>query len=245
MNFSERVQKYEYKLNDTDDQIIEYISNNKEEVVNSSIQVLAKNNFTVPNSIVRLTKKLDYEGFSHFKMQLKQELENTNDKDETLMNYMKKTADLIDEEQLEKISKVIFRAKKVACFAVGDTAPFGESVSRRFKNMGVNISFYHYRHEIIEEIKTGLGSNDVVILLSISGQTQQVIEVAEIAKEKQLTIVSATHFSKNKLVELADYKVYCYSPKRKIGIHDMEVKSTLIFAIENLSEYYYRYTQRV
>lgn len=29
MNFDERVKIHEYKLNDTDDQIIEYIKNNK------------------------------------------------------------------------------------------------------------------------------------------------------------------------------------------------------------------------
>ena len=41
MNFEERVHQYEYKLNDTEDQIIEYIVKNKADVINLSIQALA------------------------------------------------------------------------------------------------------------------------------------------------------------------------------------------------------------
>lgn len=40
MRFEERVHKYEYKLNDTDDQIIDYILQYKEDVTGQSIQVL-------------------------------------------------------------------------------------------------------------------------------------------------------------------------------------------------------------
>lgn len=56
MQFQERIQKYEYKLNDTDDQIIEYIINHKQEITNISIQTLTSRLYTVPNTIVRLSK---------------------------------------------------------------------------------------------------------------------------------------------------------------------------------------------
>lgn len=62
MRFEERVHKYEYKLNDTDDQIIDYILQYKEDVTGQSIQVLASQAYTVPNTITRLSKKLGYDG---------------------------------------------------------------------------------------------------------------------------------------------------------------------------------------
>ncbi|XOS93558.1 MurR/RpiR family transcriptional regulator [Brevibacillus laterosporus] len=74
MLFEEQIKKYEYKLNDTDEQIIEYILKNKEEAVNLSIQNLAAKHFTVPNTITRLSKKLGYEGYSQMKISLKEEI---------------------------------------------------------------------------------------------------------------------------------------------------------------------------
>ncbi|MEW5569892.1 hypothetical protein [Rossellomorea marisflavi] len=49
MRFDERTHKFEYKLNDTDDQIIDYIKERHAEFVTQSIQTIAANVFTVPN----------------------------------------------------------------------------------------------------------------------------------------------------------------------------------------------------
>ncbi|NFI04217.1 hypothetical protein FC959_07335 [Clostridium botulinum] len=57
VNFEDRVLLNELKFTDTDDQIIEYIRENKEKILNQSIQETAEELFTVPNTIVRLSKK--------------------------------------------------------------------------------------------------------------------------------------------------------------------------------------------
>jgi DNA-binding MurR/RpiR family transcriptional regulator len=51
-----------------DDQIVEFIIKNKKDVVNLSIQSLAANLFTVPHTIIRLSRKLGYDGYSHLKI---------------------------------------------------------------------------------------------------------------------------------------------------------------------------------
>jgi hypothetical protein len=70
MTFEERVQLNEDKLNDTDDQIVEYIRKNREEIGDISIQAMAKALYTVPNTIVRFAKKLGYRGFAEMKAAL-------------------------------------------------------------------------------------------------------------------------------------------------------------------------------
>lgn len=67
MQFQERIQKYEYKLNDTDDQIIEYIINHKQEITNISIQTLASRLYTVPNTIYAYPKNLAMMAFPTWK----------------------------------------------------------------------------------------------------------------------------------------------------------------------------------
>ena len=56
MLFEDRVHKFEYKLNDTDDQIVEYIREHTQDIVHMSIQYLASQLFTVPNTITRFVK---------------------------------------------------------------------------------------------------------------------------------------------------------------------------------------------
>ena len=56
MKFEERVQLNEDKLNDTDDQIVDYIRKNREGIGDISIQAMAEALYTVPNTIVRFAK---------------------------------------------------------------------------------------------------------------------------------------------------------------------------------------------
>ncbi|UOK56677.1 hypothetical protein MGI18_17850 [Bacillus sp. OVS6] len=114
MYFEDRVRKFEYKLNDTDDQIIDYIVKNRKQVVNASIQSLAANLFTVPNTIIRFSKKLGYDGYAHLKNSLKEELHSDHEKQEDSLQYnLKTTFDLIDIDIIEKVSKMIYEAKRV------------------------------------------------------------------------------------------------------------------------------------
>lgn len=226
MRLEERIKKYEYKLNETDEQIIEYIVINKEEVAGTTLKKLATQTFTVPNTIVRLAKKLDYESFSHFKLQLKEELCNQEKSQDALFDSVAKTMELLDEDCLDKVCKALAKSRKVACFAVGDTAPFGRALSRYLKNLGVKSSFYPYRNEIEEELK----NSEIVFLLSLSGETKQVIEIAQAAKSLGIKVFSMTHFSENSLSKLADIRLYCFSPNEK--------KTPLMFLIEYLINYY-------
>ena len=245
MIFEDRIQKFDYRLNDTDEQIVEYILKNKEEVKKISIQVLAKNVYTVPNTIIRLSKKLGYDGFSHLKANLREELELEGKDENNIYEYVKKTFELMDEQKLNEISKLFHKSRQIFCYGIGDTVPFGESMVRRFKNMRAPMSFYHHRHEIIEDILGASPKKDLLVLISVSGESQQILEVAKLAKEKKIHIISLTHFNKSSLGSLADTNLFFYSPERRIGIHDMEAKTPLMLSIELLGEHYLNYINNI
>lgn len=109
LQFQERIQKYEYKLNDTDDQIVDFILNNKEEVVGFSIKYLAAKLFTVPNTITRLSKKLGFDGYSQMKNSLKEEMnsQSISTEEDSLTYNIHKTIGLIDRNTLSLTTKLI------------------------------------------------------------------------------------------------------------------------------------------
>jgi DNA-binding MurR/RpiR family transcriptional regulator len=238
--FEERVRKFEYKLNDTDDQIIEYILQNKEEAVTLSIQYLAAKLFTVPNTITRLSKKLGYDGFSQMKNSLKEEIHTKQEPIEDSLTFnINKTIGLIDQDKLAMVSKIIEEAQRVLFFAVGDTAPLCEIMVKNLKVVGKYAEYYFHRHDMVHELNH-LEERDVLFLISVSGETPQVLDMAELAKQKGARIISLTHFGRNTLQQLAEVNLYCYSPDKKFNDYNITDKTPVMLVLRALAEFYWK-----
>lgn len=240
MLFEERIQKFEYKLNDTDDQIIGYIVKNKREVVNLSIQSLAANLFTVPNTITRLSKKLGYDGYSQLKNSIKEEIhvKEEGQADDLHLN-IHKTFNLVDMDKIAMVSKIIYDAKHVLFFGVGDSAPFCEMMVKNLKVVGKHSEFYIHRHEVVHEINQ-LKEGNVLFLISLSGETPQVLEMAELGKSNGLTLISLTHFNRNSLQKVANVNLYCYAPKKILNGYNVTDKTPIMMVLRILSEHYWK-----
>ncbi|WHY86040.1 MurR/RpiR family transcriptional regulator [Neobacillus novalis] len=239
IQFEERVHKFEYKLNDTDDQIIEYIVNNKKDFVNQSIQSLAASLFTVPNTITRLSKKLGYDGFSHLKNSIKEELESTKTAAEDGSYYfIQKTFELSDAELIETVAKMIHDAKHVLFFGVGDSADFCEMMVRNLRVVGKTSEHYIHRHEMLHMLDQ-MNKNDILFLISLSGETTQILEMAERAKQRETPIISLTHFTRNSLQEAAAVNLYCYAPKKIKNGYNITDRTPVMVVLQALSQYYW------
>ncbi len=240
MLFKERIQKYEYKLNDTDDQIIEYILENTAEVTGMSIQSLAKRMYTVPNTIMRLSKKLGYDGFSHLKSSLKDEMtQGKTAVENTSYHYIQKTFELLDEEILMVTAKLIKDAKYVLFFGAGDNADFCNMMVKNLRVVGKTAYFFIHRHENLHLIKE-MGERDVLFLISLSGKTSQVLEMAEEAKKRNVQIITLTHFNRNPLQKLADYKLYCYAPYQELNGYNITDHTPVMIVLQALSQKFWK-----
>lgn len=239
MHFEERVHKFEYKLNDTDDQIVEYIEKNKQDFVNQSIQSIAASLYTVPNTITRLSKKLGYDGFSHLKSSIKEELESTKTPGEdSSYSFIQKTFELIDMERIETAAKMLHESKHVLFFGVGDSADFCEMMARNLRVVGKTTEHYIHRHEMLHMLEK-MNQQDLLFLISLSGETPQVLEMAEKAKQREIPIISLTHFTRNSLQEAAAINLYCYAPKKTLNGYNITDRTPVMIVIQTLSQFYW------
>ena len=234
MDIRDRAHKYEYKLNDTDDQIIDYLVKNMEFVITVSIQALAKELYTVPNTITRLSKKLGYDGFSHLKNSLKEELRTDRTQGDSVQNNISRTLKLVDNEIIEKIVQRLCHSQRIYIYGVGDTLPFCEILSTHIKIGGMSTEHFLHRHDAIYAINHAK-PQDLVILISVSGETKGILEVMKLAKEKGVSVVSITHFSKNSLERQANYRLFFYSPKKKLENYNVSDKTPIMLIIQLLS----------
>lgn len=235
MKLQDRAHKYEYKLNDTDDQIITFMLEHKQQVIGISIQMLAEQLFTVPNTITRLSKKLGYDGFSQLKNSLKEEVQvEVEPQDFSVAYHMKRTLELVDEERLNKVAEQLHKSRRIYIFGVGDTLPFCEILTTHLKIGGKAAEYFLHRHDGIYAINHAK-SQDVLILLSMSGETEQVLEMAKLAKEKGVLVISLTHFSRNTLHQQADISLFFYSPKKKLENYNVSDKTPMMLTLQVLS----------
>lgn len=240
MNFEDRVKLYEYKLNDTDDQIIDYIRANKKEVMTISIQKLSQKLFTVPNTIVRLSRKLGYEGFSELKLALKTEQETNSIPNTELPDSIKKTYQVMDMNTIDKVCKKFQEAKNIYFYGIGDSVSFCEMMAKNLRCVGKKTEFFTHRHDLIYNAEN-IKPKDVVFVISVTGETNQIIEATNIAKERGAYIISITHFCKNSLVNLADISLYCWACKQKLNNYDITDRIGIMIVLRKLSEHFWKF----
>jgi DNA-binding MurR/RpiR family transcriptional regulator len=238
MKFEERVQLHADRLNDTDDQIVDYIRQNRDRIGDISIQAMAETLYTVPNTIVRFAKKLGYRGFAEMKAALT--LENREEEAPRLpvTGVIQKTYELLDSKSILQAVRKIHRASRVFFYGVGDSAPFCEMMAKHLRCVGKRADFFTQRHEMLYQ-SDRCSEKDLVFVISASGETRQVLEAVAAAKQKGAYVISLTHLSRNSLVEMADFHLYCWAPKQVLNKYEITDRTSLYIVLRMVSEQYW------
>ena len=244
MKFKDRVLLNELKFNDTDDQIIEYIRDNKELVIKQSIQKTAEKLYTVPNSIVRLAKKMGYEGFSQMKFELKQELEDKENAPSTIIKReispnIFRTLELINDDLIETVVKKIQNARKVYFLGMGDSIYFCEMFSKNLRCVGKRSDFFQHRHDMMYSAMN-CQPKDIFFAISISGESREVIEASEQAHARGAIVISITHLSESTLSKLADINLFIWAPAENKNGYNSTDRVGMMILIREISEVFWR-----
>ena len=179
----------------------------KDEIIYMSITELAMRLGVSEATILRFCRKIDYRGFQDFKLSLSQETGGGNAADES--DYMKnivydmtdaimETYKALDAKQCSDVAKLIISSRKICIFGVGNSS----IAPAMFK---------------VKLARTNLNAEDLLILISVSGATKDIINLAEIAKKNGTPIVVITNYNKSPLAKYADY---LFLTCRKEGVYE-------------------------
>ena len=184
-----------------------------EEIIYLSISDLASRLEVADATLVRFCKKLGYNGFQDFKLQLSHEvgmMDRSND-DGTVNRVARQMIDAIGEtsraidykEYLEIADKMI-KSGKICAFGVGNSSITAMEISNVLARIGIMVSYSadpHLQAMIASNMKKG----DTVILISVSGSTKDIIDVAALAKKNGVNIVVITCYDHSPLAKYADH----------------------------------------
>ena len=235
MWFQELVTEYYNKLNENDIIICKYIMNHMKECSEYTIDELANECHVSKTTIMRFSQKLGLDGYSELKVALKWENKNKdNILDKTLENvcnnYKRLMKDMT-ERNCDDICKTIYEAKRVFVYGTGAVQ---NNVAREMCRVFLSANRFIYYLEGGNETKTlpeFIEDTDVFILISSSGETRSVIELAKKLKLRSCKIIAITKLNESTLTNVSDYNLYVSTMILKTGYERGYETSTLFFIL--------------
>ena len=113
------------ELNENEKAIIEYIIKNKANCQEMTIIELAKETLTSKSSILRLTQKLGFSGYSEFKYSIRKDISKQNNVGQEYDLYsmqikdIETTKKIFEQTELTPILKQMQEAERVFCYGTG------------------------------------------------------------------------------------------------------------------------------
>ncbi|HOI86043.1 MAG TPA: MurR/RpiR family transcriptional regulator [Acholeplasmataceae bacterium] len=222
--------KYKEELSMAERVVLDYLIENKETIKDFSVEKIAEAAYTSPASVVRMCKKLGYKGFKDFKIDFilanaKVEIpENKEYVDvilgrdehcgrsaiENNIRVLEDTLKLYDEKVTKDAAEIIMNARKILIFGKGSSYLVCKDLEMKLRRINKFCIAQGESHEQLVDASF-INQKDVIIFISNSGKTKEIISAALLAKENKAKIISITKLGSSILADLSDIVLYTSS----------------------------------
>ncbi|MGK0605267.1 MurR/RpiR family transcriptional regulator [Enterococcus gilvus] len=253
MLFSDIVNQHYDNLNDGDLQMVKWINANLNEVPAMGTNEFAKICHSSKSSVIRFTQKLGFTGFSELRNFLKWQ-SNPNDaaKEGLFKNRIfadaKRTITYLEDNKWETIYRSLERSRNVYLLGTGVTQQNqAAELQRLLLLIGKPAQMIPASSQSNEfkRIMENINEEDLIFVLSLSGENQHLLNVLNVLSTHRATIVSITNMQNNVLSGRSDHSLYA-SSSRSPNPNDwwLQTASSFFLVIEAFAFGYMDYCRR-
>lgn len=214
----------------TENEVALYIQKHRHTVCKMSIHDLAKETYSSTSTILRLCKKIGFEGFSDFKMALNSELSKTENKatidnldfpfqqDDTYENIVDNIFKLyttsiteaienFDLENMRMITNHLYDASIIDIYGQGSSRASADEFKEKMQRLGKTICI---EAGYTEQIHQAINSDHThyAIVISHSGNNLENLKIINILKKKQIPMLGITNNKDTYLARAAQDNIY-------------------------------------
>ncbi|HET0618388.1 TPA: MurR/RpiR family transcriptional regulator, partial [Streptococcus pneumoniae] len=229
-----------------------------------SSRSIAKELFVAPSTITRFCQWLGFEGYNAFKeayltevVYLNKNFQNIdpnkpfNKRDQNLaiasriaglyQETVHDSLSLLNHDILQKATRILEKSNNIQFGVVGDAYEMAETFKNRMIKIGKQVTI---ERRLDNLFFTALqASNETCfVLISYSGETESILKVAEVLKQRKLPTIVLTSFGDNSLSQLFDLVIRIST--RESLIENLGNFSSLISISFILDSLYASYFQR-
>ena len=217
-------------LSPSERHIVDFVFENLQDVSNMGIVELGERTFTSTTTVKRLCRKLGIESYTDFRIQLSAEIASYDRMNilegaqepvgqyDTVSDIISKVSDqnaksIIDTSNLNNadvINEVIGlmrNAKRIDFYGVGPSNVVAQDAYIKCMRLGIPSSAIEDPMSMRMNVRA-YQEGALAILISYTGETDTVIEVARELNAIGTTSVSLTSFSENRLAKLCTHNLY-------------------------------------
>lgn len=213
--------------------VADWLSENPGEIIPLSIVDLADKCGCSEATIVRFAKRLGFGGYQELKISLAQETNSSSistsiTSEDTVSEIYDKvcndiycslemTKKVLDSKALTRACEKIMSAKRILVFGLGNSASAALDASHKLLRVGLDAYACSDNH--MQMITAShLTEDDVVIAISHSGSSKDIVDALKIAKESGATSISITNSGKSPIQKYSDILLYTSSEETKHNI---------------------------
>ncbi|MGI5947411.1 MAG: MurR/RpiR family transcriptional regulator [Lachnospiraceae bacterium] len=214
--------------------VAEYVESHLSKIPMVSVKQLAKEIGTSEASVVRFCKALGYHGYRDFVISLSAALgsmDRENDEKkytdirpgddmETIIKNVsfnnqrsiEDTFTALDKTMVAKAVKLLCEAKRVDWYGLGASALVCQDAQQKFMRISKHWQAFVDGHSI-QTAAALLNPCDVVVLISNSGTTMEMLDALELARENGAKTIAITRYSKSELAQGCDIVLHISTPE--------------------------------
>jgi DNA-binding MurR/RpiR family transcriptional regulator len=213
------------KLTASDKLIADFVQKKFDQIPFYTIHQLAAAIEASPTTISRFVKKLGYKSYRDFKYEIIKSTTHENnyaeqiydpvsalDSEEEIINKvfqnysedLRRTLDLLDNQDLMNIAKIFVKANRIIFLGIGGSGYIAHLAAQRFVHLGLQAEAFNDEYHIVLQTLR-VNTNDVVVGISHSGRSRLTVEGLERAREKGATTVGISNYVVEKMSENCDF----------------------------------------
>jgi len=224
-------------LNDLEMQVYQYIIKHRDSVSYMTIRELAEQAAVSTTTVLRFCRKMQCEGWSEFRIRLRLAREQTAPALPVsgiadMLSFFKSINNDEFEQVIHRAVGMINQAERVFFIGVGTSGSLGKYGARFFSNVG---KFSHAIDDPYYPISPSLYENALAIILSVSGETEEVLRIAGQFNLNQCKIIAITNSETCSLAKMSDFTVSYHVPViRMPDQSDITTQVPVMYIIESL-----------
>lgn len=233
--------------------IMEYVLEDRNEIPQLSIKDLAHNSHTSDASVLRFCKSLGYRGYRDFIVAISAALGST-DKEQseytdirpgddlstiidnisfTNCKSIQDTMSVIDRRAIARSVELLKHTDRIDFYGLGASGLVCMDAQQKFTRIGKTCFAYTDGHSQLTAASL-LHPNDVAVLISNSGDTLEILDTLNVAKQTGASIIAITRYAKSDLASQADLVLSISTPEITIRSGAMGSRIAMLNIIDIL-----------
>ncbi len=215
-------------ISPTERSIADYLLEHPESAMECNIHELAERTFSSPSTIIRMCRRVGFEGYKEFRqsvtyeMALRKQSEEEEQKEIARSDHMEDiiekvtykniisledTRNLLEAEVLEKCVDLICSCRTVLLYGLGASLCAAQDAYLKFLRLNKPCAINADWHAQLLQARNA-SAEDLGLVFSYSGETEEVIACMREMRNNRTPMIAITRYGHSPVAELADYNIY-------------------------------------